>query len=109
MVSFTIEMNQDNYEDVMKNEFVLVDVWAKWCQPCKIIGPIVDDLSAEYQDKITVAKIDADENKDIVSQMEVRNIPTLILYKNGEVLDRMTGVKPKAEIKRWIDSKINSN
>ena len=83
-IAFTTELNNENYESFIKNDFVLVDVWTTWCGPCRMISPIVDQISNEYQGKLSVGKLDADLNKEIVSELGVRNIPTLILFKNGE-------------------------
>jgi len=74
---------------------VLVDFWAEWCRPCKMIAPIVDELAEEYEGKLAVAKLDADENPNTMQAYGILGIPTLILFKNGEAVERITGYLPK--------------
>ena len=86
-------------EDVLKSERpVLIDFWAEWCGPCKMIAPIVDEIAVEYEGKLRVAKVDADENQDILMNYGIMGIPTLILFKGGEAVERITGFKPKGKI-----------
>ena len=77
---------------------VLVDFWAEWCGPCKMIAPIVDELAEEYDGRLRVAKVDADANQDVLQQYGIMGIPTLILFKDGEAVERITGFKPKNKI-----------
>lgn len=77
---------------------VLVDFWAEWCPPCKMLGPIVDEIADEYEGKIRVAKIDTDANQEVLMQYGIMGIPVLILFKDGEAVERITGFKPKAKI-----------
>ncbi len=74
---------------------VLVDFWAAWCGPCRMVGPIIDELSSEYDGKAVVGKIDVDSNQEFAAKYGVRNIPTVLLFKNGELVDRKVGVSPK--------------
>ena len=86
-------------EDVLDSDQpVLVDFWAEWCGPCKMIAPIVDDIAEEYEGKIKVAKLDADENPNVMQTFQIMGIPTLILFKNGEVAERITGYMPKERL-----------
>ncbi|SRR5690606_4713273 len=80
------------------DELVLVDFWAEWCGPCKMIAPIVDELATEYDGKLKVAKLDADENPNTMQAYGVMGIPTLILFKGGEAVERITGYMPKKNL-----------
>lgn len=77
---------------------VLVDFWAEWCGPCKMISPIVDEIAGEYAGKLRVVKVDADTNPTIIQQYGIASIPTLMLFKNGEMVARLVGFKPKEEL-----------
>ncbi|EQB14520.1 thioredoxin [Sphingobium quisquiliarum P25] len=83
---------------------VLVDFWAEWCGPCKMIGPALEEISEELADKLTIAKINIDENPDAPGQYGVRGIPTMILFKNGEAAATKVGAAPKSALKGWIES-----
>jgi len=94
-----------NFEDeVIKSELpVLIDFWAEWCGPCKMIGPIVEELAKEYEGNLKVAKCDVDSNQNIAIKYGIRSIPTLLLFKNGEVAEQIVGVFPKQKIKSMVD------
>ncbi len=85
---------------------VLVDFWAEWCGPCKMIAPFLEELAAEMQGKITVAKINIDENPQTPMKYGVRGIPTLILFKNGQVAAQKIGALPKSKLAEWVESVI---
>ena len=85
---------------------VLVDFWAEWCGPCKMIAPALDEIAVEMTGKVTIAKINIDENPETPMKYGVRGIPTLILFKNGQVAATKIGAMPKQKIKEWIDSTI---
>jgi thioredoxin 1 len=93
--------------DVMKSDLpVLVDFWAEWCGPCKMIGPIVEEIAKEYGGKLTVAKLNVDENAAVPAKHGIRGIPTLILFKNGAVVSQKVGAAAKSQLTAWIDSQI---
>ncbi|MBI5057581.1 MAG: thioredoxin [Nitrospirae bacterium] len=83
---------------------VMVDFWATWCGPCKIIAPVVEELAKEYTGKVAFAKVNTDENPDLASRYNIRGIPTLIFFKNGKMLDQVVGAVPKGQLKSKIDS-----
>ncbi|ASY45272.1 MAG: thioredoxin TrxA [Sphingobium sp.] len=85
---------------------VLVDFWAEWCGPCKMIGPALEEISDELGDKLTIAKVNIDENPDAPGQYGVRGIPTMILFKNGEPAATKVGAAPKSALKSWIEGAL---
>jgi thioredoxin 1 len=85
---------------------VVVDFWAEWCGPCKMIGPALEELSDEFGEKVTIAKINIDENPDAPAQYGVRGIPTMILFKNGAPAATKVGAAPKSQLKGWIEGAL---
>jgi thioredoxin 1 len=96
----------DTFEKVViqSPNLIMVDFWATWCGPCKIVAPVVEELAQEYTGKVNFAKVNTDENPDIASRFNIRGIPTLIFFKDGKVLDQIVGAVPKAQLKSKIDS-----
>jgi thioredoxin 1 len=94
-------------DDVINSDKpVLVDFWAEWCGPCKMIGPALEEISEELADRVTIAKINIDENPEAPGQYGVRGIPTMILFKNGEAAATKVGAAPKSALKSWIEGAL---
>ena len=104
----TIKISDDTFENevITKGKPIIVDFWAEWCGPCKQIGPILEDLSDEYKEKITIGKLDVDENPEIASKYQIRGIPTMMLFNNGKLIDTKVGMSSKNDLMQWINSNI---
>lgn len=100
-----LEFTDSNFEDlVLKSDKpVIVDFWAVWCGPCRIIGPIVQEIGEEYSDQVLVGKLDVDNNPDVTRKYGIRNIPTLLFFKNGEVVDKQVGSVPKPVLVKKLE------
>ncbi|PWC83182.1 thioredoxin [Azospirillum sp. TSH100] len=107
-MSTTIKVTDDSFEqDVLKADGpVLVDFWAEWCGPCKMIAPALDELAGEYDGKVTVAKLNIDENPGTPNKYGVRGIPTLMLFKGGSVAATKIGALPKGALFQWVESAL---
>lgn len=99
--------SQDFQQEVINSEIpVLVDFWAPWCGPCKMLGPIIDQLVDEYQGRVKIVKVNVDENSEVAGEYGIMSIPTLILFKNGEEVETISGFMPKNKLMEKIDPKI---
>ena len=88
---------------VREHDFVVVDVWAPWCGPCRIVGPIVDQLAREMRGQVAVAKVNADDSPGVMQAFGIQGIPTLLLFQDGRLVDRVTGALPKPQLAQWLD------
>jgi thioredoxin 1 len=93
-------------EVLQSDKPVLVDYWAEWCGPCKMIAPMLDELSKTYEGRLQIAKLNVDENREMPAQYGIRGIPTLQLWKNGELVRSLVGAKPKAELAAFLDAHL---
>jgi len=106
-MSKTIEITDANFEEIMKSEHpILVDFWAEWCGPCKMIGPLVEELAGEYEGKAIIGKVDVDSNPNVAAKFGIRSIPTLLLFKGGEIVDKQVGAVPKSVLSQKLDAHL---
>lgn len=91
-----MEFTDDNFADETKNGLVLVDFWAPWCMPCRMVGPIVEDLAKDYEGKLKVGKMNVDDHQRVAQEFRVMSIPTVILFKDGQAVEMMIGAQPKS-------------
>ena len=106
-MGFITELNETNYNGFVESGVALVDIWASWCMPCKQIAPIVDQFSIDFQGRVAVGKLDATPNGDKVSELGIRNIPTILIYKDGEIVDRSVGMTTKEKLSELVEQYLN--
>ena len=105
-MSKPVEVNDSNFDQMVLQSKtpVLVDFWAVWCGPCRMVAPVVEELAGEYEGKVTCAKLNVDENPKTASQYGIMSIPTLLIFKDGAPVSNIIGFRPKAELKKSIDA-----
>lgn len=101
-----MELNNGNFESEVLNSSipVLVDFWASWCMPCKMIAPTIDELAGDFAGKVKIGKVNVDESRELAAKFGIQGIPTLLLFKGGQIAERIVGVQPKAS----IEDKLNA-
>jgi len=106
-----VAVTDANFDQLVlkSDKIVMVDFWATWCRPCQMMGPIVQEISKEYQGKIVVGKLDVDQNSGTAAAYNIESIPTILFFKNGKVIDQFIGLTSKEEMKRKIDFLITNN
>ncbi|RLL72427.1 MULTISPECIES: thioredoxin [Paenirhodobacter] len=104
----TVAVTDATFDQEVRNSDipVVVDFWAEWCGPCRMIGPSLEEIAAEFEGKVKIAKVNVDENPDSPAVLGVRGIPALFLFKNGQVVSNKVGAAPKAALKSWIESAL---
>lgn len=98
-----VVLNEDNFDNTVANGLVLVDFWATWCGPCKMLAPTIDAIATEYKDRVVVGKVDVDENEAIARRFGIMSIPTLFLFKDGEVVEKLVGYRLKMELEQLLN------
>ena len=100
-----LQITDANFEELLgTGKPMVLDFWAEWCGPCRMVSPIIDELAQEYEGRVTIGKINVDENDDVVGRFGIRNIPTVIFFKNGEMVDKIVGATSKDKFKEKVEN-----
>lgn len=101
-----IEVKDSNFDEQIQSSVKLVDFWATWCGPCKMIAPVLEDLAVDYEGKADILKLDVDQNQATAAKFEVMSIPTLIVFKDGQPVDKVVGFQPKENLAQVLDKHV---
>ena len=100
-----LQITDANFEELLgTGKPMVIDFWAEWCGPCRMVSPIIDELAQEYEGRVTIGKMNVDENDDVVGRFGIRNIPTVIFFKNGEMVDKIVGATSKDKFKEKVEN-----
>ena len=100
-----IKVTDENFEELLNSgKPMVLDFWAEWCGPCRMVSPVIDELASEYEGRVTIGKVDVDSNNDVVGQFGIRNIPTVLFFKDGKLVDKQVGVTQKSAFVTKIDA-----
>lgn len=106
-MSKPVEITDSNFEDIIKSDQpVLVDFWAEWCGPCKMIAPVIEELANDYEGKAVVGKVDVDSNPEVAGKYGIRSIPTLLVFRDGEIVDKQVGAVNKSVLSQKLDAQL---
>ena len=106
-MSKPVEITASNFEEIINSDKpVLVDFWAEWCGPCKMIGPLVEELANEFEGKAIIGKVDVDTNPEVSAKFGIRSIPTLLVFKGGKIVDKQVGAVPKSVLSEKIEAQL---
>ena len=110
MTTTPLQITDEQFDETVVNSDVpvLVDFWAPWCGPCKMIAPVLEELAGELGDKVVIAKVNTDQNPIYAQRLGVQGIPTMVLFKDGAEVDRVVGALPKGHLKQWIDTTLTN-
>ena len=101
----SLQITDANFEELLgTGKPMVLDFWAEWCGPCRMVSPIIDELAQEYEGRVTIGKMNVDENDDVVGRFGIRNIPTVIFFKNGEMVDKIVGATSKDKFKEKVEN-----
>lgn len=101
-----IELNVSNFDSEIKDGVVVVDFWAPWCGPCRMVAPVIEELASQYEGKAKICKVNTDENQDIAAKFGIRSIPTIMFFKNGQQVDTIIGAAAKQQFEQKIDAHL---
>ncbi|MFL2132832.1 thioredoxin [Desemzia sp. FAM 24101] len=105
----TVKVTDTSLASEVKKGITLVDFWAPWCGPCKMLGPVLEELEEEFTPNIKIAKLNIDENNEVASQLGIMSIPTMVLYQDGQPIEKIVGYQPKEVLKEYLSEKIAAN